>query len=141
MLSPHFTILPSAQRRLWPDLRSAPRLGFTLYGGTAIALRLGHRHSVDFDFFSDKALGREAIKNAFPFMHGPVKVTRSRSASITERLRRAQAMEWVARHGGGTAFWGEFLPKRRERGERLRRGDPARALGLLALGALQTQHR
>lgn len=68
MLSPHFTILPSAQRRLWPDLRSAPRLGFTLYGGTAIALRLGHRHSVDFGFFSDKALDREAIKNAFPFM-------------------------------------------------------------------------
>ncbi|WP_297446509.1 nucleotidyl transferase AbiEii/AbiGii toxin family protein [Acidiferrobacter sp.] len=67
-LSPHFTILPPAQRRLWPDLRLAPRLGFTLYGGTAIALRLGHRHSVDFDFFSAKPLDREAIKAAFPFM-------------------------------------------------------------------------
>ncbi|MCX8565579.1 MAG: Nucleotidyl transferase AbiEii toxin, Type IV TA system [Glomeribacter sp. 1016415] len=61
-------ILPSAQKRLWPELRNAPNQGFTLYGGTAIALRLGHRDSVDFDFFSEKPLDREAIKAAFPFM-------------------------------------------------------------------------
>jgi len=61
-------ILPPAQHRLWPQLCSAPKLGFTLYGGTAIALRLGHRHSVDFDFFSEKPLNREAIKAAFPFV-------------------------------------------------------------------------
>ncbi len=62
-----FDVLPPAQRELWPELRRAPDLGFTLYGGTAIALRLGHRQSVDFDFFSDKPLDREAIKAAFPF--------------------------------------------------------------------------
>lgn len=61
-------ILPLAQRRLWPELCNAPNLGFTLYGGTAIALRLGHRDSVDFDFFSEKPLDREAIKAAFPFV-------------------------------------------------------------------------
>jgi len=60
--------LPSAQQRLWPQLRSASDLGFTLYGGTAIALRLGHRDSVDFDFFSEKPLDRETIKAAFPFV-------------------------------------------------------------------------
>ena len=65
---PCLNILPPAQQGLWPELRSAPHLGFTLYGGTAIALRLGHRHSVDFDFFSEKSLDREAIKAAFPFM-------------------------------------------------------------------------
>jgi hypothetical protein len=27
---------------------------FTLYGGTAIALHLGHRHSADFDFFGSR---------------------------------------------------------------------------------------
>ncbi len=60
-------ILPPAQRRLWPELRNTLNLGFTLYGGTAVALRLGHRHSVDFDFFSEKPLDREAIKAALPF--------------------------------------------------------------------------
>lgn len=29
---------------------------------------IGHRDSVDFDFFSEKPLDREAIKAAFPFM-------------------------------------------------------------------------
>ncbi|WP_084312952.1 nucleotidyl transferase AbiEii/AbiGii toxin family protein [Desulfobulbus elongatus] len=61
-------ILPPAQQRLWPELRNAPNLGFTLYGGTAIALRLGHRASVDFDFFSEKPLDREVITKAFPFI-------------------------------------------------------------------------
>jgi hypothetical protein len=67
-LKPCLDILPPAQRLLWPELRSAPNLGFTLYGGTAIALRLGHRASVDFDFFSEKPLDRAAIKAALPFM-------------------------------------------------------------------------
>ncbi len=71
-MSGHFKpcmhILPSAQKRLWPELGNVPRLGFTLYGGTAIALRLGHRESIDFDFFSENPLDREAIKAAFPLM-------------------------------------------------------------------------
>ena len=65
---PCIDILPHAQKLLWPELRNAPNLGFTLYGGTAIALRLGHRDSVDFDFFSENPIDRDAIKAAFPFM-------------------------------------------------------------------------
>lgn len=65
---PCMDILPPAQQRLWPELRDAQRLGFTLYGGTAIALRLGHRNSIDFDFFSEKPLDRGAIKAALPFI-------------------------------------------------------------------------
>lgn len=49
--TPRLDILPPAQQRLWPELAQTPR-DFTLYGGTAIAVRLGHRQSVDFDFFS-----------------------------------------------------------------------------------------
>ena len=44
-------ILPAAQRTLWPQLSAVPK-EFSLYGGTAIALQLGHRESVDFDFFA-----------------------------------------------------------------------------------------
>ncbi len=68
VLRPRLDILPPAQLRLWPELRPAAGLGFALYGGTAIALRLGHRISVDFDFFSDLQLDRSAIHAAFPFM-------------------------------------------------------------------------
>lgn len=45
-------ILPLAQRALWNELHRIPS-SFVLYGGTAIALRLGHRQSVDFDFFTN----------------------------------------------------------------------------------------
>jgi len=44
-------VLPQSQRALWAELEAIPD-NFVLYGGTAIALRLGHRSSVDFDFFS-----------------------------------------------------------------------------------------
>jgi hypothetical protein len=67
IFKPRMEILPPAQQRLWPELKSAAELGFVLYGGTAIALRLGHRVSVDFDFFSEQPLDREAIQRAFPF--------------------------------------------------------------------------
>jgi len=68
LFTPCMGILPPSQKRLWPELRSAVEFGFVLYGGTAIALRLGHRPSVDFDLFTDRPLDRDAIGSAFPFM-------------------------------------------------------------------------
>jgi Nucleotidyl transferase AbiEii toxin, Type IV TA system len=50
-LTPHLNILPASQLELWNQLGATPG-DFVLYGGTALALRLGHRESVDFDFFS-----------------------------------------------------------------------------------------
>ncbi|MGA7181165.1 MAG: nucleotidyl transferase AbiEii/AbiGii toxin family protein [Thiobacillaceae bacterium] len=66
---PHLDVLSAAQKRLWKELAPAQKLGFVLYGGTAIALRLGHRHSVDFDFFTDKPLDQVALKRALPFIY------------------------------------------------------------------------
>jgi len=66
--NPCIDILPRTQKQLWPELKNAATLGFTLYGGTAIALRLGHRNSVDFDLFSEKPLNRRAIKAVFSFI-------------------------------------------------------------------------
>ena len=68
MFKPCTSVLPRAQQQLWPELGAAVAMGFVLYGGTAIALRLGHRPSVDFDFFSEKPLNRSAIQATFPFM-------------------------------------------------------------------------
>jgi hypothetical protein len=52
---PHVEILPTAQMRLWRELSAVPD-EFVLYGGTALALHLGHRNSVDFDFFARRPL-------------------------------------------------------------------------------------
>ena len=65
---PRLDVLPLEQQQLWSALRPAASLGYTLYGGTAIALRLGHRESVDFDFFSAQALDRKALLAAFQFL-------------------------------------------------------------------------
>ena len=43
-------VLPAANKLLLPYLSKFT--DFTLSGGTALALQLGHRISVDFDFFS-----------------------------------------------------------------------------------------
>ncbi|ABO55164.1 nucleotidyl transferase AbiEii/AbiGii toxin family protein [Burkholderia vietnamiensis] len=68
---PRFEVLPASQQKLWPDLAPVKDLGFTLYGGTAIALRRGHRTSVDFDFFSDRPLDKQALVAALPALEGP----------------------------------------------------------------------
>ena len=60
MLEPILDILPQAQRELWPALVGIPD-DFVLYSGTALALRLGHRSSVDFYFFSSQTLDTEAL--------------------------------------------------------------------------------
>lgn len=65
-LSPRLDVLPAAQQAIWPHLRDVKRLGWVLYGGTAIALRLGHRASIDFDFFNDRPLDRALLTEACP---------------------------------------------------------------------------
>ena len=47
---------------------------FTLYGGTALALRLGHRSSVDFDFFSDHPFDPDALGASVPFLRDAERV-------------------------------------------------------------------
>jgi hypothetical protein len=65
---PKTAILPPAQKEIWPQLAPAPALSFVLYGGTAVALHLGHRQSLDFDFFSAESLDKPRIGSAFAFM-------------------------------------------------------------------------
>jgi hypothetical protein len=69
-LDPRFDVLPAAQQQIWNALAAAPRLGFVLYGGTAIALYLGHRRSIDFDFFRSEPLDKNQISTEFAFVKG-----------------------------------------------------------------------
>lgn len=52
ILKPRLDILPPSQLRFWREAMPAIPGDNVLYGGTAVALRYGHRRSVDFDFFS-----------------------------------------------------------------------------------------
>lgn len=69
LFSPRLDILPPSQRRLWDELGEVPP-EFVLYGGTAIALYLGHRESADFDFFGDRPLDPNNLTLAIPFLAG-----------------------------------------------------------------------
>ena len=69
MLQPRLDVLPPGQRRLWRELDSTPR-DFVLYGGTALALRLGHRQSVDFDFFSSSQVDSTSLLHKVPYLRG-----------------------------------------------------------------------
>lgn len=67
--APRLDILPAPQRALWAELTQVPRQ-FVLYGGTAIALRLGHRESADFDFFGNDDFDPDLLAASVPFMSG-----------------------------------------------------------------------
>jgi Nucleotidyl transferase AbiEii toxin, Type IV TA system len=69
-LEPKLDVLPAAQKEIWTSLAPAPHLNFALYGGTAIALHLGHRASVDFDFFRSEPLEKDLIRARFGFVRG-----------------------------------------------------------------------
>lgn len=89
-LSPRFEVLPAAQRALWPELAGVPR-GFVLYGGTALALRLGHRASIDFDFFAHDPLDHRALERALPWL---------REAEALQEEANARTV--LVHAGGGT---------------------------------------
>jgi len=61
----HLDILPADQLRLWESRIINGFEGFVLYGGTALALRLGHRVSVDFDLFSNQPFVPLELKHQF----------------------------------------------------------------------------
>ena len=70
---PNLSMLPPPQMKLWRDLGLTPE-SFTLYGETALALRLGHRSSVDFDFFSNIPFDPEQLASTLPYLRDAERV-------------------------------------------------------------------
>ena len=83
---PHLDILPSAQRRLWAEPSQVPA-EFTLYGGTAIALQLGHRQSVDFAFFGNREFDTHKLMEAITFL-SKARVEQNERNTLTAILTR-----------------------------------------------------
>lgn len=91
-LKPRPAILPPAQKRLWPSLGFTRENGFVLYGGTAVALRCGHRISIDFDFFSDRPLDKSLIYSCLPLSKNAV-VLQEETQSLTLLLNAGKPDE------------------------------------------------
>lgn len=93
---PRLDILPKSQRELWPDLDAVPS-DFVLYGGTALALQLGHRISEDFDFFSSTGfdrIGCSLVSRSFGISTQPLarmcgSTTSATTSKATSSVRRA----------------------------------------------------
>lgn len=86
---PRIEILPSAQKEIWPQLASAPKLSFVLYGGTAIALHLGHRVSVDFDFFKSERLEKGRVEAGFPFVRNARTIHEDENTLVVDASTRS----------------------------------------------------
>ena len=64
---PRLDVLAEAQLSLWSELSETPD-SFVLYGGTAIALRLGHRESADFDFIARLSFSPQELLSSVPYL-------------------------------------------------------------------------
>lgn len=61
----HSQILNDNQAEIVQNLGFLTEFDFYLAGGTALALQLGHRTSIDFDFYSPQKLDTDKIKKEF----------------------------------------------------------------------------
>lgn len=123
---PRLDILPAAQRRLWDELGATPP-GFVLYGGTAIALRLAHRRSEDFDFFSNEPFSPLLLKKSLGYLSG-AEIVQSAENTLT----------CIADRGGPVqvSFFGG-LELRRVADPESAAGGPIRVASILDLMAVK----
>jgi hypothetical protein len=91
VFTPRLDVLPDAQQRLWPELADTPD-HFVLYGGTAIALRLAHRNSVDFDFFSALAFEPQSLLETVSYLKGAT-VQKSSPNNLTVLVERGGVVQ------------------------------------------------
>lgn len=84
----HIEILPETQRTVLSSIGPlAEEIGFYLAGGTAVALQLGHRQSVDFDWFTDKSIESPlALAKAFERRGLPLVVDSVATGTLHARL-------------------------------------------------------
>jgi Nucleotidyl transferase AbiEii toxin, Type IV TA system len=88
---PRLDVLPPAQRRLWDELGHLPE-HLVLYGGTALALHLGHRQSEYFDFFADRDINPDQTFRTIPFLSG-AQITQAEPNTLTCLVERGGAVK------------------------------------------------
>jgi len=93
--------LPKAQQEIWPLLAPARDLSLVLYGGTAVALHLGHRASIDFDFFSAAPLDKKRIETSLAFVRGAATIQEDENTLVVNAAMPSGAVK-VSLFGGMT---------------------------------------
>ena len=103
---------------MWPELDAIPS-DFVLYGGTGLALQLGHRVSEDFDFFSSSNFDPDRLRSRLPFFRNL-----DPTDSDTWVQRKPDNLEAFVNRGGlvKLAFFGGLDTLQRVE-------DPRRAIG------------
>ena len=130
---PRLDILPDSQRRLWPELDAIPS-DFVLYGGTGLALQLGHRASEDFDFFSSLGFDPDRLRSRLPFF---------RDLDPTDPdawvHRKRDNLEAFVNRGGAVkiAFFGGLDTLQRVEDPRRAMGSRVRVASLLDLAGMK----
>jgi len=128
MFAPKVEILPPSQRTLWDELGQTPK-EFVLYEGTALALRLGHRRSEDFDFFSNNPFAPEPLRSAIPYLQG-AEVSQFEANTLTAIVTRGGPVK-VSLFGG--------LRLNRVQDPDLVRGNGVQVASLLDVAATNSQ--
>ena len=81
---PRLETLPAPQRAVWARLDELP-VDAVLYGGTAIALRLAHRSSVDFDLFLPRSFTPDELRREASILRD-AEVVQEAPDTLTVRL-------------------------------------------------------
>ena len=89
--APKLATLPEAQRAVWPELKPLASR-FVLYGGTALVLRIGHRQSEDFDFFTDAPVNPDELLASLPLLKGAI-VRQKAANTLTVTVHRPQPVK------------------------------------------------
>jgi len=74
-----------------PELKS-----FRLVGGTALSLLLGHRKSIDLDFFTDQPLDKDILIPALEDSFGGIITINDRSRSIYQCIIQNIKVDFVS---------------------------------------------
>jgi hypothetical protein len=134
VFEPRLDILGESQRQLWPELDAVPS-DFVLYGGTALALQLGHRGSEDFDFFSSSQFDPDRLQALLPFFHDLDK-----SDPDVWVHRKRDNLEGYVQRGPGTvkvAFFGGLEDLRRVQDPRRAGGSRLQVASLIDLAGMK----
>jgi predicted nucleotidyltransferase component of viral defense system len=86
---PHFETLTPESRALFPKLNEF-KSDFYLAGGTALALQIGHRISVDFDLFSPEPIKKTLLEKVEAYADSPVETLVNNSRELTVLVHRVK---------------------------------------------------